>query len=358
MNIKQANLLSLRDIVETYLHAEFDHEDAHGSRWYISPLRQEKTASFHITEVRDYQTGERRWVWKDFGDIGGDVIDLIMMHQKFAKVEDALRLLETWYGDQKKQQTTYRKPRTSYTKSDQQLELLEKQAAPQQQGQQADKQDSASEQAVVPEPARKPAKAIEAHTTFNDVQIKDLENSTLKGYLYGRGIDFWVAKPYVKEMHYTRNDKPYFALVFPNDLGDWELRNPYYQGVYGRKAITTLHRDRMEEGGTVIVFEGFMDFLSALIWHGTKPHSAVIVLNSVEMKQEAVRAIKELKAGSVEAYPDNDEAGRKLMAYLRENLPGVYIEDKSSLYADQGYNDFNDLLQAEKSKEKKRAVGR
>ena len=134
--------------------------------------------------------------------------------------------------------------------------------------------------------------------------------------------------------NYTHNNKPFFALAFQNDLGDGELRNSYYQGVYGRKAITILHRDKMQAGGTVILFEGFIDYLSALVWYGRKPQTPVIVLNLVEMKHEAVRALRELKAGAIEVYPDNEEAGRKFMTYLRENLLEVYIEDKSSLYAE------------------------
>lgn len=333
MNIRQANLLSLKDIVERNLQAEFDHEDIHGSRWYISPLRAEKTASFHITEVRDYQTGEKRWVWKDFGDIGGDVIDLIMKHRNLRRVEDALRTLEGWgYGGYRAK--TPPKPAPL-------LDLIAWQ----------ERQQNGKEAAATSE-------GKSESSTFEDARMEDLSNKALKGYLYGRGIDFWVAKPYLKEIHYTNNGKPYFALAFRNDAGDYELRNPYYQGVYGKKAITTLHSEKMQEGGTVIIFEGFMDFLSSLIWYGMKPCSTVIVLNSVEMKHEAVKAIRELKAGSVESYPDNDEAGRKLMDYLRENLPGVYIEDKSSLYADLDYKDLNELLQAEKAKEKKQAMGR
>ena len=44
------------------------------------------------------------------------------------------------------------------------------------------------------------------------------------------------------------------------------------------------------------------------------------------------------------------------MSYLRENLPGIYIEDKSSLYADLGYKDFNDLLKAERVKGQKKVM--
>lgn len=324
MNTDQANKLPLPEIVES-IGGKFSHKDSHGSLWYNSPLRSgDLDPSFHITLVSNYKLG-RIWVWKDFGGEGGSVVDLIMRRYK-VDVAGALRVLE----------------------EDLKLGKLDLLPEPEQPAQR------------VAAPAQRMAQKKEsADPVFDDVRVEALANKALKGYLYGRGIDFWVARSYVKEMHYTHDGRPFFALAFPNDLGDYELRNPYYQGVYGRKAITTLHPEKMQEGGAVVVFEGFMDFLSALAWYGMKePRSTVIVLNSVEMKHEAVRTIRELKAGAVEAYPDHDEAGRKLITYLQENLPGVYIEDKSSLYADLDYKDFNDLVKAVKAKEQKQAKSR
>lgn len=340
MNTDQANKLPLPEIVES-IGGKFSHEDSHGSRWYNSPLRLgDSDPSFHITQVPNYKLGQI-WVWKDFGDEGGSVIDLIMRKYNVG-VAGALRVLEE---------------DLHFGKANLPLEpapLLDLMGPPRPE---AEQQPNRQEFQV---PAQKKEQKKEsANPVLDDVRIEALANRALKGYLYGRGIDFWIARPYVKEMHYTHDGRPFFALAFPNDLGDYELRNPYYQGVYGRKAITTLHPEKMQEGGVVVVFEGFMDFLSALAWYGMKePRSTVIVLNSVEMKHEAARVIRELKASAVEAYPDNDDAGRKLIPYLQENLPGVYVEDKSSLYADYGYKDFNDLVKAEKSQEKRQAMAR
>lgn len=342
MNTDQANKLPLPDII-IKMGGVFKYKDAHGSLWYQSPLRHAETEpSLHITEVHHFRLG-KIWVWKDFGDEkGGKVIDLVK--KKYSvDVSGALDLLAAWgYGHTK----VPPKPAPL-------LDLMVPEALPVQlQAEPVEKTEIEQQQ----QSTLRAKPRVVSEPVFGDVVLEDLSNRALKGYLYGRGIGFWIAKPYVKEMHYSYNDKPFFALAFPNDLGDYELRNPYYQGVYGRKAITTLHRDKMQEGGKVLVFEGFMDFLSYLVWYEMKPRSTVIVLNSVELKQEAVKAIRELKAGTVEAYPDNDDAGRKLMAYLRENLPRVHIEDKSSLYADLGYNDFNDLLKAEKAKVTKQAM--
>lgn len=336
MNTNHANRLPLPEIVER-MGGKFRYKDSHGSLWYNSPLRGDSDPSFHITEVTHPRLG-KIWIWKDFGDEGGKVIDLI--RKKYGTdVGGALRMLDSWgYGEYKVKLPTRPAPL---------LELIEAAAAPatpEQQGA-GDKTEPAQE-----EESTSPS--------FSDVRVEELSNRALKGYLYGRGVDFWIAKPYVKEMHYTRDGKPFFALAFQNDLGDYELRNQYYKGVYGRKAITTLYCDKIQPNGSVMLFEGFIDFLSALAWYGTKPRCPVLILNSVEMRHEAARAIRDLGAGSIEAYPDNDDAGEKLMSYLRENLPGVYIEDKSGIYADLGYKDFNDMVKAEKARGQKQVMSR
>jgi len=64
-------------------------------------------------------------------------------------------------------------------------------------------------------------------------------------------------------MYYTYNGKSYFALAFANESGGYELRNRYYKGCYGHKDISLIP-GRNTASKSVAVFEGFMDFLSAL----------------------------------------------------------------------------------------------
>lgn len=336
MNTDQANKLPLSEVVER-IGGRFSHKDAHGSLWYSSPFRDETSASFHITEVPNYKLG-KIWVWKDFGDEGGTVVDLIVRKYNVG-VAEALKILANDLGFGKQDLPPSPAPLLELMRTATEL--------PKQQPQQPKAPSQTSQ-------TKREATAV----SFADARIEPLNNRALKGYLFGRGIDFWTAKLYVKEMHYTHEGKQYFALAFPNDLGSYELRNPYYQGVSGSKSITTLHPEKIRAGGAVLIFEGFMDFLSYLIWHRRQPDTPIIVLNSVEMKHEAAQALRELKAGALEVYPDNDDAGRKLISYLQENLPEVHIEDKSSLYSAYGYKDFNELLQAEKVKEKSHVQAR
>lgn len=63
--------------------------------------------------------------------------------------------------------------------------------------------------------------------------VGPLAHMALACYLDRRGIDQDIAKRYLREMHYTRDGKPYFSLAFQSDSGGWEMRNPYFQGAHG-----------------------------------------------------------------------------------------------------------------------------
>lgn len=95
----------------------------------------------------------------------------------------------------------------------------------------------------------------------------------------------------------------------------------------------------------VLVFEGFMDFLSFLTWFAVpEAAAAVIVMNSAAMQDRTIAAIKQLGAKTVQCYLDRDATGRKVLAALQSELPDVAVMDESGLYA--GHKDFNAFLQA------------
>jgi ATP-dependent Lon protease len=52
--------------------------------WYNSPFRVEKEPSFHISFLGG------KWIWKDFGDIGGTIVDFAMRYQNDCNVKEAL----------------------------------------------------------------------------------------------------------------------------------------------------------------------------------------------------------------------------------------------------------------------------
>ena len=65
------------------------------------------------------------------------------------------------------------------------------------------------------------------------------------------------------------------------------------------------------------MFEGITDFLSLLQLH-QKQHTPIdaIILNSVSLTQQAVEAIKGRDYRQVQAYLDNDRAGKEAFTVI------------------------------------------
>jgi hypothetical protein len=267
-------------------------EQRKGEYWYLSPFRRETDPSFKISTLEN--------LWYDFGEgEGGSVFEFIMKLERLENFWEALVRMRAMV------QTGGLQP-------------FDPASAPQ-----------------------GPGKKRESAITVTKVQ--PLKNKALMGYLYGRGIDARLARRWVEEIHYTHNatGKEYFALAFRNDSGGYEMRNPYYKGVHGRKDVTVIRREGSQ---SVTVFEGFMDFLSALAHFGKQqPDAHVIVLNSNAMKARAVQIIRDMGAACVYLYCDHDPSGRETTEYFQQSLT-VPVKDASAIYA--GYKDFNDFVKA------------
>lgn len=155
-------------------------------------------------------------------------------------------------------------------------------------------------------------------------------------YLQSRCIDLRIAKQYCQECYYSVENKNYFAIAFPNDTGGYELRCKYFKGCTN-KGIT-----RIQNGSdTLLVFEGFMDYLSYLTYNKSLmlPNDSII-LNSVSNIQQAKASFSSFS--KVNLYLDNDSTGKALTKELVKEFQ--HIVDCSYLY--QKYKDFNDFLMA------------
>ena len=250
---------------------------------YLSPLRKESTASFSVSYDKnlchDFGTGE-----------GGSIIDLVARMEGCSEVEAARRLNERNTG-------------TFVPLSVEPLRANE------------------------PTPSR-----------LAILSDRELTHPALLGYLTGRGIDPAIARTYCREVRYTIGGKEYFAIGFRNDAGGWELRNPLFKGSSTPKNITTLDNS----SDTAMVFEGFIDFLSYLSLKGNlSPSIDTAVLNSVTNLQKAVPFLA--RHSVINAFLDNDDAGRKALARLEESVPSSEVIDQSVFYRD--YKDLNDYWQ-------------
>ena len=180
------------------------------------------------------------------------------------------------------------------------------------------------------------AKEKERDPSFEDIWTRPLLNGRLLGYLEERGIDAHVAIPNCEEVRYRIRGKRYYAIGFRNEAGGLELRNRFFKGCIPPKDIS-LKRNGSD---VCAVFEGFMDYLSAMQLGIIA--SDWLVFNSVSNVEKAEKALQGYER--IECFLDNDEAGRRTFQRLHDCF-GEKVIDRSSLYAD--YKDLNEFLLSE-----------
>ncbi|WP_158549984.1 toprim domain-containing protein [Runella aurantiaca] len=256
-------------------------KEQNGQLLYYSPFKDENTPSFFVNPQRN--------VFKDFttNDKGGDVITLVR-RLKACDFAKAVQLLEAFDGITR-----------SFSFSGQIKPCNEK-------------------------------SGIEVQ------KVKALENKALIAYLGNvRGIPFAIATKYVKECYFRANGKNQFAVSFENDLGGFELRNVYLPLSTHPKTITTI---KGVDNSTALIFEGFIDFLSYIVWQGKEPDCDVIVFNSISNIQTSISLLKTYQ--TVYGYLDNDNGGETGMKSLA--MAGINVTDCRELY--KPYKDVNDYL--------------
>lgn len=193
--------------ITDFLHGQgYQPMSIKGSNWwYLSPLRNERTASFKVDVNKN--------LWYDFGlGKGGNLKTLVRL---LTHDDCLMRFTNHSIG------TTCHVPWSKQTVKD-------------------------------------------ADAAFMNVETMDLENRSLLYYLKGRSISENVAFQYCKEVHYTNHGKRYFSVGFVNRSGGYEIRNAYFKGCISPKDISVIAQGR----DSCHVFEGFIDFLSYVELHG------------------------------------------------------------------------------------------
>lgn len=252
------------------------------SYFFKSPFRNESKASFKLDNNLN--------LWFDYGlGVGGSLIDLICQLQK-TDVKGALELLG------KKEIKLHDKP------------------------------------ASTSEP-----KKINYH-------IQKLQNKALVRYLeFERKIPFSLAKRYLQEAYYkdkADQKHTHFALAFQNDSGGYELRNTFQKRSTGN--YYTLLKGSDKTSTKINVFEGFMDFLSALVFYNrTLLKIDALVLNSISNKKSALEALGTYE--KINLFLDNDNAGVETRMFFQKELQGIEITDYSKIIYPT-CKDFNQYL--------------
>ena len=279
--IKEIKSIPLADFL-----SQLGHEPTmrKGTRlWYKSPLRQEHTPSFKVETTLN--------CWYDFGlGKGGNIIDLTTEIYRSTDLRYLMRCIAASCPVPSVQTVA-----SSY-------------------------------------PKRHSAPSMERF------EVVPLKHRALVAYLQERGIPIHIAKAKCKEAHYCVNGRFYFAVAFENVSGGWELRNRYFKGCRGRKDISYLPWARDGPSTECAVFEGFIDYLSALTL-GIISGADAIILNSVVNVNKAVPYLKGYT--SINCYLDNDTAGRTALTELTA-IYGSTVIDRSTLYSE--FNDLNEYL--------------
>lgn len=161
--------------------------------WYISPFRNESTASFKIALEKN--------IWFDHGEgKGGNVLDFVMRYYN-CDLKKALQILDN---------------------------------------------DSFSFHQPISHD-----EAIEKEKNYEIRTIKPLTNIQLVNYIQSRYISLKMAKKYCVEVYYTLNNQSYFGIGFINDFEGYEIRNKYVKMCLGTKAPSYFNNNSSQ----IVLFE-------------------------------------------------------------------------------------------------------
>ena len=296
---KQLHAISIVEIMAHY-GKRLDHTR---SGLYFSPFRDERTPSFHIDEAKN--------TWYDYGTSeGGNLFDFVCKFVNITRGE-----VYDWLASFR-----HMVPESEY------------------------------KALIAPMLERKP----HSSRIVIDSASHHFTRRKLVEYAADRAVSKEVLEKYCEEIVYhvdSAPDRKFYAIGFKNNSGGYVLRSSISKRC-SSSDITTLGSDgEMTQDATcdkVLVFEGFMDFLS---WFTDvkqqTPQYDCCILNSVSNIARALPWIMEHR--NIAAFMDNDDAGRetlqKIMDSASEGAHDVCVYDMSRLY--EGYNDLNEKLSDE-----------
>ena len=281
------SLSRLRETDLAYLLEMLGHEPTARKKndtdyWYLSPLRNEQTASFHVNRTANE--------WYDFGLMaGGNPVDFLLRYHGCSVSE----LLDRMNVSFSPHQLSLHEPELHEGRAGNDSKLVVK-------------------------------------------DVRPLYAYPLKNYLHERSIPIAVADAFCKEVAYEIGGRSYYGIGFQNDAGGWEIRNKNFKQSSAPKDITCVGSG----AASAHVFEGFMDFLSYVTLHPYQDPCAVdfVVLNGAGLFDRALPFLEQ--HSSVHLWLDRDITG---LGYRDCGLSlGSQYMDESGLY--EKFKDLNDWL--------------
>ncbi len=288
---KIANQIDLVNYLETLGHepSKIKNQDY----WYLSPFRNENTPSFKVNQKLN--------LWYDHGlGKGGNVVDFGIEYFR-CTVSEFLQLLNGCsisFG-------------TSLFLTNENRQSSNQRTADK-------KKDNLLGKIII-------------------VDVRTLENKFLMAYLHNRSISQEIARQHCKEVDFCLNNRKYTAIGFQNISGGYELRNENFKGSSSPKDITYIDN----QAKTVVVFEGFFDYLSYKMMNekSVNLQTNFLVLNSLSFFNKSLQLME--KHGRVDLYLDRDSGGVKCTHEALQRNSTIYT-DQSFLY--QQKKDLNEWL--------------
>ena len=281
------SLSRLRELDLVYLLEMLGHDEVSRKKndtdyWYLSPLRNERTASFHVDRTANE--------WYDFGLMaGGNPVDFLLRYHG-CSVSVLLDRMNVSFSPH---QLYLHEPNLHEGRAGSDSKLLVK-------------------------------------------EVRPLYAYALKNYLHERSIPIAVADNFCKEVSYEIAGRSYYGIGFQNDAGGWEIRNQNFKQSSSPKDITCLGSG----AASAHVFEGFMDFLSYQALHPYEDPRTVdfVVLNGAGLFDRALPFLE--THSSIHLWLDRDVTG---LAYRDYALSlSSRFKDESVRY--EKFKDLNDWL--------------
>ena len=258
--------------------------------WYLSPLREEKTASFKINRKFN--------VWYDQGiGKGGNLVDFGIQFFRCSVSEFLQQLNHPVFS--------FHPP------------IL----------------NSASF------PAAGEKEKIVVMDARENIKLLSLQN-----YLAFRKIPLEIANRFCKEVDFNLYNKKYTVIGFQNSAGGYELRSANFKGSSSPKEVTLFGKDLTKE---ILVFEGFMDFLSYEAIHQPrlillpKQQPNFLILNSIGFLEKMKPMLENYP--SIHLYLDRDKKGLE----LTKEVLSISRKYRDESLAYKNHKDLNEYLMKE-----------
>lgn len=258
--------------------------------WYLSPLREERTASFKVNR--------RINAWYDFGTgEGGNIVDfgIRFYHCSVSQLLDILGSKNFFFQPQNIQRQ----------------EPLEK-----------------------------------IQPVFTVKEVSEIGHFRLVDYIESRGITLKTARQFCKEviLHSRKTNADFSLIGLQNSSGGWELRAPDFKSCVAPKDISFFNNDQ----SAVAMTEGMFDFLTAVQEKLIPENTNWLILNSLSMTEKAKPVL--LQHEKVFLLLDNDKPAKICLESLSQFLSGNNIATENLSYKYALSKDINEWLMSRQMK--------